>query len=168
MEQHPDDRVNAWYSVFDLLQELAPQLMDIPGTGEERALRAIRVLAGVDPDIETTAEAIALLRAGDAKGRAKYPTTLDDAELSPVELVRHATEEAADLLKYLVAARRALVGAALSPAPEALRSTPEGTVPLPAEATDAMVKAVEGIIGAHGARRLWSRMAEVYLFRPAT
>lgn len=36
-------------------------------------------------------------------GREKYGHTLADAELSPAELVRHAREEAADLLVYLTA-----------------------------------------------------------------
>lgn len=36
-------------------------------------------------------------------GREKYGHTLADAALSPAELVRHAREEAADLLVYLTA-----------------------------------------------------------------
>lgn len=98
----------AWRQLYVLLREVAPQLMDIPGTGIEKAVRAIRTLAGADPEVEVTSEAILLLRSGDAKGREKYGVTLDDADLSPRELVQHAAEEAADLLKYLVALKRAL------------------------------------------------------------
>lgn len=35
------------------------------------------------------------------KGFAKYGQGVEDAELSPVEWIRHAQEEAADLMVYL-------------------------------------------------------------------
>ena len=35
------------------------------------------------------------------KGIAKYGHSVDDAKLSPVEWIRHAQEEAADLMVYL-------------------------------------------------------------------
>ena len=35
------------------------------------------------------------------KGIAKYGQGVEDAELSPVEWIRHAQEEAADLMVYL-------------------------------------------------------------------
>jgi hypothetical protein len=47
--------------------------------------------------------AAAFIRDRAIMGREKYSHTLSDANLSPVELVQHAREEAADFLVYLTA-----------------------------------------------------------------
>lgn len=50
----------------------------------------------------TTAEKIkALIDQQQAKGYAKYGTTVDDANLTKLEWLRHAQEEICDLLIYL-------------------------------------------------------------------
>jgi hypothetical protein len=43
----------------------------------------------------------AIIDAQQAKGLAKYGTTVDDAKLSVTEWIRHAQEEVVDLLIYL-------------------------------------------------------------------
>ena len=52
-------------------------------------------------DSGTLTRAHATLRAQEAKGRAKYGTDLDGANLTVKQSLQHATEEAADLLMYL-------------------------------------------------------------------
>lgn len=57
------------------------------------------------PDSETLRAALGTLRQQEAKGRAKYGTDLDTANLTAAQLLTHAAEEAADLLMYLTALR---------------------------------------------------------------
>ena len=47
------------------------------------------------------------------RGRTEHGTTLYDANLSPLELLNHAIEEAADQLNYLVAMKIQIIRAAL-------------------------------------------------------
>ena len=54
-------------------------------------------------DSKTLRTAVGTLRAQEAKGRGKYGTDLDGAGLDALQLLTHATEEAADLLMYLTA-----------------------------------------------------------------
>ena len=54
-------------------------------------------------DSDTLRTAVGTLRAQEAKGRGKYGTDLDGAGLDALQLLTHATEEAADLLMYLTA-----------------------------------------------------------------
>lgn len=53
-------------------------------------------------------EAKAALDRQTEKGLRKYGAILDDQDLTPLDLVQHAIEEAADSLLYLVAMKRRL------------------------------------------------------------
>lgn len=59
-------------------------------------------------DSDTLARAHATLRQQEAKGRGKYGADLDGAGLSALQLLTHATEEAADQLMYLTALQKAV------------------------------------------------------------
>ena len=63
-------------------------------------------------DSDIAARAIATIRAQEEKGRSKYGTDLDNADLSVLEVVEHAVQEAADLLMYLSALRKYFEGIA--------------------------------------------------------
>ena len=54
-------------------------------------------------DSETLRAAVGTLRQQEAKGRGKYGSDLDGANLTAAQLLTHAAEEAADLLMYLTA-----------------------------------------------------------------
>lgn len=54
----------------------------------------------------TTSELIRLLTERDAKGRAKYGTTLDRTDLTHAEWLQHMAEELLDAAGYALAARR--------------------------------------------------------------
>lgn len=54
-------------------------------------------------DSGTLRAVVGTLRAQEAKGRSKYGADLDGAGLDALQLLTHATEEAADLLMYLTA-----------------------------------------------------------------
>lgn len=162
MERNLKAQADAYERLIAELTVVAPQLMQLDGRpGLDIAVTAVRVLAGADPDTDVVTDALALLRSGDAKGRQKYGVTLDDADLSPGELVQHAAEEAADLLKYLVALRRALP----APPEENADTVRANGILLPVEATDAMVESVSGIVSAYAARRIYAQMRDTYLFR---
>lgn len=57
---------------------------------------------------KVTNELCQLLRERDAKGRAKYGTTLDRTDLTPQQWIRHAVEELLDAAGYLTALSRTL------------------------------------------------------------
>ena len=59
-------------------------------------------------DSDIAARAIATIRAQEEKGRSRYGTDLDDADLTGVEIVEHAVQEAADMLMYLTALKKYL------------------------------------------------------------
>lgn len=70
----------------------------------------LKVDAAMMADIlsPTIANALAVMLAQREKGIAKYGKSLEDANLSPAELLNHAREEAADLSVYLSALDKAL------------------------------------------------------------
>ncbi len=68
-------------------------------------------------DSPTTTAAIELLRQREAKGRATYGTTIDEAGLTVARILDHAIEEAADLLVYLLAIRRTMRQEQATPEP---------------------------------------------------
>lgn len=59
-------------------------------------------------DSGTLRTAVGTMRAQEAKGRSKYGADLDGAGLDALQLLTHATEEAADLLMYLTALQKAV------------------------------------------------------------
>lgn len=70
----------------------------------------------------------AILDQQQAKGLRKYGVGLANAGLTPLQLVRHAAEEAADLLFYLSALQVAME-AKTSRSPKATRSASRGSSP---------------------------------------
>ena len=63
-------------------------------------LAIVREQYAIDP---VSLEVLRVQAQQQAKGRTEHGTTLYDANLSPLELLNHAIEEATDQLNYLVA-----------------------------------------------------------------
>jgi hypothetical protein len=63
-------------------------------------------------DSDTLNEALSILRKQEAKGLSKYGATLDDFKGSESDILQHAIEEAADLLMYLITAKKRIMEAA--------------------------------------------------------